>query len=139
MAVGCANPNCTPDPLNPAIDVLHAIWQQTKDAVILGRNDGLQLPTGVTEAVAEPAARQHTIALLLPTLNELQGLKAILPCSTIRWSTMSSSSMAARATARWNSPWTQASPWLASCAPAFTSQFSTSGALCRTTSSSNQP
>jgi glycosyltransferase involved in cell wall biosynthesis len=47
--------------------------------LFLGRDDGLQLPTGVTEAVAEPVVRQHTIALLLPTLNELQGLKATLP------------------------------------------------------------
>src|SRR5437016_1087877 len=32
-----------------------------------------------TGAVAEPAMQQRTIALLLPTLNELQGLKAVLP------------------------------------------------------------
>src|SRR5256885_1212537 len=37
------------------------------------------MTAGATAAVAEPAKQQRTIALLLPTLNELQGLKAVLP------------------------------------------------------------
>lgn len=39
----------------------------------------MTMAAGETASVADPAMRQHTIALLLPTLNELEGLKAILP------------------------------------------------------------
>jgi glycosyltransferase involved in cell wall biosynthesis len=38
-----------------------------------------QAPTDRPERISEPEARPYTIALLLPTLNEIQGLKAIVP------------------------------------------------------------
>ena len=38
-----------------------------------------QAPTDRPERISEPVVRPYTIALLLPTLNEIQGLKAIVP------------------------------------------------------------
>src|ERR1044072_9295637 len=39
----------------------------------------VQIPVGRTEAAGVAASQRQTIALLLPTLNELHGLRAILP------------------------------------------------------------
>ena len=89
-----------------------------------------RVPNITSKITIDAGTRRRTIALLLPTLNELQGLKATIPfIDRSLVDTTSSSSTGGPATARssMRSPW--ASRWPASCDRAFISRSSTSAAI----------